>query len=344
MALSDITGALGTTFASQLVRAWNRMSVTLQNMTIVSGGGQGGGKQLGWDAQFSGATAATFVEGADVSAFDNDAEVPATQPWGQYQSKFKLTNKELNAAYANVGNATELERLLEERMFDAICALTAKINSDVIVGTGTSGGNPSIFGLIDALDSSGTYANISKATYPEWAGVELANGGTARPLTLDLLAAAEQSEYTASGQSPELIVTTPAVRRKYEGLFNSVQRVVTQGAGPIPRMDGGSEDLFWRGRPVIRDKDVTAGMLLGLRPSSLFLHVLPWAPVDMQPTVVRDLISSNGGDMQRNLGAFINVYPLARSGSAVKFVAEIYCQLKVARPNEHFIIKDIAET
>lgn len=346
MALTDINSALGTTFAKQMVRAWNRTSVLLQEMTIVSGGGQGGGKQVGWDVQFSGATAATFAEGADVSSFDNDAEVPATIAWGQYQSKFKLTNKEMNAAFANMGNATELEKILEERLFDAICAITSKINKDIIVGDGDEGGNPTIVGLIEALDSSGTYATIDKGVKTEWAGIELGNSGTARPLTLDLLAAAEESEYKASGQSPEMLVTTPGVRRKYEGLFNSVQRIMSPNGsgGPIARMDGGSEDLFWRGRPVIRDKDVSTGILMGLRPSNLFLHVLPWAPVEMQPTVVRDLISSNGGDLQKNLGAFVNIYPLGRTGSAVKFVAEIYCQLRVPRTNEHFIVKDISET
>lgn len=346
MALSDINSALGTTFASQLTRAWNRTSVLLQNLTVVPGGGQGGGKQVGWDVQFAGATAATFAEGADVSSFDNDLEVPATIAWGQYQSKFKLTNKEMNAAYSNMGNAAELERLLEERMFDAVCAITSKINSDVVSGTGSSGGNPTIYGLTTALLDSGTYANINPSTTGQeaWVGNVQANGGTARPLTLDLLAKAEQAQYIASGQSCDIIVTTPGVKTKYEGLFNAVQRMNAGAGGPIPRMDASAEDLFWRGRPILREKDMTAGYLLGLNSREIELRVLPWAPVpDTVPVTVKQLISSDG-DNSRLLGAMVNVYPLGRTGSAVKFVAEIYCQLKVRRRNQHFMVKDISES
>jgi hypothetical protein len=347
MALTDINSALGTTFAKKLTRVWNRSSVLLQNMTVVPGGGQGGGKHVGWDVQFGGATADTFAEGADISSFTNDLEVPATLPWGQYQSAFKLTNKEMNAAYANMGNAQELEKILEERMFDAITAITSKINTDIVVGTGTgTGGNPTIIGLLTSLLDSGSYAGINPATAGQgaWVGNLQANGGVARPLTLELLATAETLQYVASGQSSDVIVTTPNVKKKYEGLFNATQRMNAGAGGPIARMDASAEDLYWRGRQVLREKDMTAGYLLGLNSQEIELCVLPWAPVpDAVPTQLKQLISSDG-DNSRLLGAMVNVYPLARTGSAVKFAVEIYCQLKVRRRNQHFMIKDISET
>lgn len=346
MTLALLSPALGTTFASKLTRVWNRTSVLLQNMTVVPGGGQGGGKQVGWDVQFAGATAASFAEGADVSSFDNDLEVPATLAWGQYQSKFKLTNKEMNAAYSNMGNAQELERILEERMFDAITAITSKINSDIIVGTGTDGGgNPTMIGLLTALLDSGSYAGVNPGTAGQeaWIGNVQANGGVARPLTLDLLAKAEQLQYVASGQSCDVLVATPGIKTKYEGLFNSVQRMNAGAGGPIARMDASAEDLYWRGRPLLREKDMTAGYLLGLNSQEIELRVLPWSPVpDGTPMTVKQLVSSDG-DNSRLLGAMVNVYPLGRQGSAVRFVAEIYCQLKVRRRNQHFLIKDISE-
>lgn len=344
--LSDnLSSALATTYASKLVRVWNRLSVLLANIQIVPSYGQGSGKQIGWDVQTSGAAAATFTEGADVGAgeFAHDIEVPATLAWGQYRSTFAMSNLELNAAAANIGNATELERILEERFFDSCAKITSKINQDAIAGTGASN---SMIGLTTALLDSGSYANIDPTTYTEWKGNVNANGGTARPLSLDLLAKAEQSQYTASGKSAELLLATPGIKTKYEGLFNSVQRVMApNGSGsPIQRMDASSEDLYWRGKPLIRDKDMTAGYLMGLVASEIELHVLPWAPVpDMTPVVARDLVSSNGEQMA-NLAPLLHVYPLARTGSAVKFVVEIYCQLKVRRRNAHFMIKDISET
>jgi phosphatidylserine/phosphatidylglycerophosphate/cardiolipin synthase-like enzyme len=66
---------------------------------------------------------------------------------------------------------------------------------------------------------------------------------------------------------------------------------------------------------------------------------LTWQEV----TTLKQLISSNG-DTQNLLGAMVNVYPLGRAGSAARFVAEIYCQLKVRRRNQHFMIKDVSES
>jgi len=347
MALSDLQPALATTFATQLVRAWNRTSVFLQALTFIAGGGQGGGKQVAWDVQFSGARAQSFAEGSDIvpGEFAHDIEKPATLAWGQYRSPFQLTNLEMNAAFANQGNAIELERILEERFFDAITRITSLMNRDAISGTGIDeNGNPTILGVLTALSATGSYAAIDRTTYPEWAGNVVANGGVARALALELLAKAEQGQYVASGRSCDMLLTTPGIKTKYEGIFTQIQRMVAGSTGPIPRMDASSEDLYWRGRPLVRDKDMPQGNLVGLATSELELRVLPWVPVpDMIPVTVRDLISSNGGAIQRSLGAFVHVYPLARTGSAVKFVAEIYCQLRCKRPNEHFLISNISE-
>lgn len=346
MALTDIQAALGKTFAPLLVRAWNRSSELLARTTIASGGGQGGGQHVGWDVQFSGATADTFAEGSDIGGgeFSADVEKPATLPWGQYRAAFKLSNLELNVAASNPGNAQELEKLLEERMFDAIAKITSLINQDLIAGTGTRNGNPSIVGILEAFKATGTYAGLSKTTYPEWAGNVIANGGVDRALTLDLLAKAEQAMFVTSGSSVDFLVTTPGIRTKYEALFNAIQRIVTNG-GPVTRFDGSSEDLFWRGKPVLRDKDMTAKKLVGVRADGVELRMLPWAqmPEKFVPSTVRELVSSNG-ESKQSLGSFVNVYPIARTGSAVKFVAEIYCQAKVQRTNAHFLVEDISET
>lgn len=343
MTLALLAPALSTTFAKKLTRVWNRETRLLQEITVVPTMGEGGGKQVGWDVQVGAATADTFAEGADIVSFTNDTELPATLAWGQYQSSFKLTNKEMNAAFSSMGNAAELEKILEERMFGAIATIASKINQDCISGTGTSGGNPTIYGLLTALLDSGTYAGLDPATYTTWVGNVQANGGIARPLTLDLLATAEQAQFIASGKTPDALVTTPGVKKKYEGLFNAIQRVNAGAGGPITRLDASSEDLFWRGRPVIRDKDMTAGYLLGVDFDGIELAVMPWAPVpDGVPQTMRQLVSSNGED-SKLLSAMVNIYPLGRTGSAVKFAAEIYCQLRVKRRNGHFLVKDISE-
>lgn len=347
MALSDIQAALGQTFARQLVRAWNRQSVFLQHIPILPGGGAGGGKNVSWVVEFSGAKAGAFAEGSDFdpNEFGSDKPVDAVLPWGQYRSAFEITHLEINTAANNMGNPEALDDLFEERLRSAITKITSIINADVISGTGTDiSGNPTIVGILTACAATGTYAGISKATYPEWAGNVSANGGTPRDLSLELLAQAEQLGFVASGQSPELLITTPTLLTKYESLFTPYQRVVNDGMSPIRAFQGSAERLAWRGRDVIRDKDMPAGTLLMVRPSGLELRVLPWAPMPKNVQGdLRPLLSSTGNEAAA-LGALVNVYPLARTGSAIKFGVELYCQLKVARPNEHVVIKDIKET
>lgn len=346
MALADIQAALGQTFARQLVRAWNRQSVFLQHVPILPGGGAGGGKNVSWGVEFSGAKAAPFTEGSDVdpSEFGADEPVDAVLQWGQYRAPFSITNLELNAAASNLGNPAQLDNLFAERLYGAVTKITSAINYDVINGTGTSGGKPTIVGMLQACAATGSYAGISKATYAEWAGNVAANGGTPRDLSLTVLAQAEQLGFIASGQSPELLITTPTLLSKYESLFTPYQRHVNDGASPMRTFQGSAERLAWRGRDVIRDKDMPSGKLLMVRPSGLELRVLPWAPMPMNlQGDLRPLLSSNGSDANA-LGALVNVYPLARRGSALQFCAEIYCQLKVSRTNEHVVVADLKET
>ncbi|HEU4728394.1 MAG TPA: phage major capsid protein [Kofleriaceae bacterium] len=344
--LSNLSPALAQTFAAQLTRNWNRMARLAQNIPILSGGGQGGGQNVAWDVEFSGATAASFVEGSDPSAgdFNQDPITKAILPWGQYRAPFQLSNLEINAAAANISNAAELGNIVGERFVGAITKIISVINADLFTGTGTDGsGNPTIVGLNTALANTGLYAGINKATFTEWQGNVNANGGTARPLALALLAAAEQAEFVASGMEPDALVCSAGVHSKYEGLFESIRRTVDSGQGPIPSYQGSTGRLFWRGKPIIRDRNDPTGTLYGLNFAHLELRVLPWAGVPDGVRVTQmEGQSSNGQDSQAVMIP-VNVYPLARTGSAIKFMAEIYCQLKVLRPNAHFMIQDISE-
>src|SRR6478609_8160594 len=126
--LAGISGALAQTMAPQLTRNWNRRAVFLQGVTVKSGAGQGGGQNVAWDVQFStsGAAATNFTEGADVTTFSQDPVTKAVLNWGQCSSAFSLSNLEINAAAANVSNATALEDIVGERFFFDDTATTEK--------------------------------------------------------------------------------------------------------------------------------------------------------------------------------------------------------------------------
>lgn len=345
--LSNIASALATTFQPEITRTWNRMAVAAQNIPVKSGGGQGGGKQVAWDVEMDGAGAAAFAEGSDVQSgeYDFDPIQPATLPWGQYRAAFQISNLELNAAASNVANATALEDIFGERVVGKAAKLLSRINKDIFSGTGLDGSsNPNIIGLDTALLASGSYANINSGTYSTWLSTVQGNGGIARSLSLALLANLESSLYTASGFSPDFLLCDPAIHARYEGLFETIRRTVDDGGKDIPAYRGSTNNLFWRGRDVVRDKDATASRLYMLNRGEVELRVLPFrsAP-DGVPTEQKELESSNGKDAM-GTGIPVHIYPLGRTGSGVKFVVEIYCQLKVTRPSAHAVLADISET
>lgn len=348
--LSNIASALATTFQPEITRTWNRMAVAAQQIPIKSGGGQGGGKQVAWDVEMDGAGAGAFGEGSDIGAgeYDFDPVQPAVLPWGQYRAAFQISNLELNAAAENIANAAALEDIFAERVLGKAAKLLSQVNKDLYSGTGTSvgganPGSPNIVGLDNAILLSGTYATIPIATYATWAGTVAANGGIVRSLSLALLASVEASLFTASGFSPDFLLSDPVLHAKYEGLFETIRRTMDDGSRDIPAYRGSTNQLFWRGRPLVRDKDATATRMYLLNRDEIALRVLPFrgAP-DGVPVQQRELESSNGKDSM-GTGIPVHIYPLGRTGSGVKFVVELYCQLQVRRPSAHAILADISE-
>lgn len=347
-ALSGISLALATTFSARLRRQWNRVAVTAKAITMEPAAGQGGGKQVAWDVEFSGAAAASFAEGSDVASteYNVDNIMPAVLPFGMYRSPFQLSNLEVKAAMNNPANAAELGRIVVERLDGALSKMASVANSDIWNGTGTDGsGNPNIIGLPTALGLTGGYAGINKATFPEWAGNLLANGGVGRALTFDLLYNADQLIYVSSGKTAKIIIASPDVYRKYANLFETIKRVMVGPNGqPIggPVYTGGESELWWKGMPVLRDKDMPSGTLAMLNTDDIKIRPLPgMANQDGVAVESRQLPSSNG-ETTESTPLMVDVYPLARTGSAQKFVAEMYLQLQVERVNSHCIIKDIS--
>jgi hypothetical protein len=345
--LSNLSGALAQTFAPDLVRVWNRDALLLKTISWKAGGGQGSGLNVAWDVETSGSTAAAMQEGSDVGAgeFDFDPTIPATLPWGMYRAAFSLTNHEINVASANIGNASALGDIVGERFLGKMAKLVDLMEADVFTGTGTAANTfPNIVGFDTAVAATGTYANISKSTYPEWAGNVLSNGGVARPLTMDLLAKAEQAMFIASGRSPEALVVSPGVYTKYEGLFESQSRVVNDTSSPMKSFYGSFTDgLYWRGRPVVRARKAPSGTCRMVTFSELEGRYLPWVGVPYGTEVADRPMASSHGDDASPIGLACHVYQLAKTGSSAKFAMEVTLQLKVKRPGQHALISDVSE-
>lgn len=354
--LADVTAALSQRYAKKLYNQFNRVTVTA-GLIGTEADMQGNAKNTAWDVQMSGATADVYAEGTDVqnSELNVDLPLPAVLSWAWYRSAFQISESQIDAARASGGTADAAMSLVDLRVMSNAAKLIQKVNQDIWAGTGTgTGGNPSIIGVSGGALSAAVYAGLDSGTYSEWIGNLLANGGVARPLTMDLMEHAEQECWEGVSESPTAIVASAAVLRKYVGLFETIQRVVGPvGDAPLPRFDTSvmlnqgieSTNLFFKGIPVFRDKDAAAGSMLFMNQKYIKKAFLP-SGRDSAGTAVffedRQGVGTNGDLVRTPTGLPIRIEALAKQGDSYKIMLKTVVQLQVARRNAHALISDIA--
>jgi len=343
--LSSLSDALSQTFAPVLERQWNRSAVLASRVPARAGGG----KNASWDVEFSGATAVTVADGADVdsSEFNSDKNTSATLPWAHYRTSFQVSETEVDAAASSMGIPQVLEDIFGERIIGNGAKLASKINSDLYAGDGTGGGGePTLYGLTGstALDASGSYAGILRGTYAEWDSNVLSNGSVARPLTLDLLEQMDQAIFTASGEDYDELLVSPGIFRKYKNLFQAIQRVTTDGSAS-PRYDASTDTLFFRGKPVTRDKDCPTGTVIFKNNSAVEVKWLPRVLNAYDANIARMSSLAGGNGKQLTVtGLPCRITVLGKTGDNIKVSMKIVLQQLVKRPNAMGVIKDVSES
>lgn len=343
--LAAVAAALSQSFAPRLARQANRSAVLMSLLPKVVGAG----KNCAWDVEFDGATAATYNDGADASAFDSDISVPATLDWGRFRSNFSVSGLAISAAQTSQ-SPEELLNIIEAKLEGSASKLLSVMNLALFAGTAA----PSFVGLGTSVDSSGDYASVAIGTYPSWAATERANGGTPRELTKALIDDLERSVYEASGKSPNCYVTTPLLAQRFKGLFDpsmkfsgapgdisaiSALASVLGDSTLIPPVLASNFVGFYEGRPVFRDKDCTAGVFYGLNTEELEVAVLPQPTVNTSTMVMSKDLRGNVGD--RLSGVIARVEALGKTGDAEKMTVKCYAQLKVKSRNAQGKITDL---
>ena len=341
--LAAVSAALSQTFEEQFVRQYNRLAVAAALIQAEPGRG----KNAAWDVEFSGAQADAVAEGSDVdeSEFTTDQPVPAVLGWSTYRQSFKLSENEIDAAASSVGTPEVLLDMFGERVLNAHHKLCSRINVDIFTGTGTNAkGVPTLVGLYGGpIEPTGSYATIDRGQFPEWSGNVLANGGVARPLTLDLMAQLEQNIFTACGEPPNVILASAGVLRKYENFFEAIRRVISDGRGPMD-FGAGAANLFYKGMPVIRDRNGPPGRLSMLNTNYLRMKYLPHINLgDALGQSETRLVSSSGGAVQMATDIPARIVLLAKTGDNVKASVKTVIQMALKRPNSCGYIADIAE-
>jgi hypothetical protein len=339
--LTDISDALSQEFEAKIIRQVNRKQGLLSILPKVVGAG----KNCAWDVEVGGATSAAGADGDDIAEgdYDSDAYHDAVLGWGNYRAAFRVGGQ-AQAAARTTSSPEQVRNLFTEKMFGSVSKLASDLNVALYTGSGATN---NIFGLLTAegpLSAAGTYATIVRGSVTEWASNELANGGTPRFLTQDLMRSALRAVFNVSGDNCDLIVTDPLTWDLFGALLDTNRRPVydIQTAGGAIKMQGGWSALEFDGIPVIRDKDCPAGNMLFLCTEHLAVQFLPTYPGQSNTGDNSSFASHDDkGDVS---GLPFRIEMIGKAGDSDKAFVKVYPQLKCRRPNAQAWLADIATT
>lgn len=342
-AFSDLSNALEQRVRASLKEQPNRATVALNLARFT----RGSGKNIAFDVPFGTDAAAEIADGADVSAYTTDTERQATLGWSIIHVAQSITGL-AEAAAANEPNA--LQKLAVHKLMQAGKRLAATVNQRYISGTGT--GSPvqalGLTATAGALDSTGVFMNIDRATYTQWASNLNDNGGVPRAVSLGLVDAILDSIYVASGEVPEYGITTPSVWRQIAQLHRDKERYVKEVTikGQEIVLPGGQYAIEHDGIPIFKDKDWKAGSLAFLNSEHCGVEFLPapQLPDDVEvlasvPIAGTPQEQSGIAKESRSLDA--KLIRLARTGDKKKLALYLYYNVWADRCNALGLLDDL---
>jgi hypothetical protein len=287
---------------------------------------------------------APIAEGAPVTVFNTDTKVPATLDYTTYHDAFEITGLAMARALA-ANNPAALTDLFREEMTELIPRLALNIASDIYTGTGTSDEMVGALATNGGIRATGTYATINRATYSQWQATELANGGSLRPLTTELLGQAREGVNTACGWDPDFYFCGSKVWEAYGRSLGDKRRVLQEINlnGRVVKLDAGFRAIDFDGVPLIKDISCPVNDLIGGRSEYLDLFQLPhpsevitraMGQVDLKGTSESQL-----GETSSGLRARIQALPPA--GDKYPFAVFVYPQVRFRKPNAFCAIRDL---
>jgi hypothetical protein len=143
-------------------------------------------------------------------------------------------------------------------------------------------------GIIDDGTALATYQNIARATYPLFKGNLLANGGTNRNLTLDLLQQAEDAILEMAGKRPNWIRMNLGQRRKMFDLISPDRRYNNT------TFDAGYENISYNGLTFTIDIDHPKNEITWLTKESIKKYSLrKFGLIDFDGLVLRQVTNKD---------------------------------------------------
>lgn len=337
---ATLAAALEQRFRRQVKSQINRATVTLNLLEKRPGSG----KNVAGDVEVGTGTGQNFDDGEDVVTYNNDTELPATLQWAEYGDAFAITGRAEDAA---ANDSTELARLYLRKLMGARDRAATIINTALYTGLGTASPQK-IHGMLASagpLDSTGTYAAIDRATYPQWASNEIDAAGAG--ISTSLLETGFEDAYLASGMAPTICITHPTQWHRYADTVGDKRRM-TQATvrGQELTLDMGYKMLEINGVPIFMDKDCPNDSFVGIYDPCMWIEFLPVAQARQARVLAMNLPIA--GTPQEQAGTVPSsplmayLLELARSGNKSKFQLLTTVQLVTDAPNTHFAITGLA--
>jgi hypothetical protein len=364
-----ILSALAQTFAPDIKRQWNRTTHFLGALSATPGSvGPGAGKNVAFDVEFTGSTAGTVAEGADVATteYNSDIDVPAIFNWATYRSSFQISEQEVDMARTAIGSADAIMNIFGNRILGCSAQLARAIEYDCMQGTGVdSNGNPTIIGIFGgAISSTGIYGGLNPVTYPEWAGNLVANGGVLRTMTPDILSQGDQLIFANANVPWNLTMTTAGIVRKYESFFTTGAALGTNVSLQRSMVDGGNaqspqygtgfpndgqmqpQGMWYKGYPLIRNPVAPVNKFAFLNTDHIKIKYLPHQPTqnEIEFFAKMGIQGSTGGQAPiQATGIPVRLVEIAKTGDSHKISMRVTLAMAVTRRNACAIVQDLSE-
>jgi hypothetical protein len=320
---------LAQNYAGDIVRQVNRTTTALRVLPIVTGEGS----NVAWVAESSGAVAEAYADGADAANFGSDAQASAVLAWTLLRANSRVTGLARSSAATSSTPQGNVD-LWGRNVVNANAALASLLNGYIFDGNGAATpAEPT--GLDSAIgDDTNTYATIVRGSSAYWKPY-VVDPGAATAISESQIREDLRNIYEASGEHPDLVLCEPAVFNSVRGLFDSRSQFVKpvstmKTARGVVEFTGPEEGISVEGVTFLKDKDATAAQLYYL--NTQYVQVV----IQVQPEQ-RQLGLMPGQMLRANDGfgeipMLVTYEMLAKTGDSQKFMAKVYCNLKVSKP------------
>lgn len=280
-------------------------------------------KGVVWQARGTANTsAAAFTPGGSLPSPSASTLARAYLPWGNYASLVSFNSKQLLQIPMVAGTERYLVDMTMEQLEECARSLKTVINTDSISGNATD----KIVGICTAIDDTGTYAEVDRASVTAWACYVAANSGSGRNLTVSIMDTAFDSFVnTKMGNTENMVILTSNTQE-------SVMRGFSTGAvTPAPQVIVGPDGNLPYGVPKV------------LSHARIFFRDIPVVAIPGYTAGRVDFVSLDGLRFEHMTGAanrFV-VAPPEIDGDNTVFKIYSYCQLRLRSSLDAFSIQDL---